>query len=77
MGSFPLECLGDFCPHKACAAFSKPQGEHQKHIVKCGKTKAGRQRYLYRTCGCTFTETQGTLFYRRRTPEDEIIETLA
>ena len=25
----------------------------------------------------TFTETKGTIFYRRRTPEDEIIDTLA
>jgi len=25
----------------------------------------------------TFTETKGTIFYRRRTPEDEILETLA
>ena len=29
------------------------------------------------TCGHTFTETKGTIFYRRRTPADEIIETLA
>lgn len=29
------------------------------------------------TCGCTFTEAKGTLFYRCHTPEDEIIEILA
>ena len=40
-------------------------------------TKAGRQRFRCKTCGDTFTETKGTIFYRRRTPEDEIIETLA
>ena len=65
--------VGDFCPNEACADDGKPQ----KNIVKCGKTKAGRQRYLCRTCGHTFTETKGTIFYRRRTPPEEIIETLA
>ena len=69
--------VGDFCPNEACADYGKQQGEQQKNIVKCGKTKAGRQRYLCRTCGHTFTETKGTIFYRRRTSADEIIETLA
>ena len=65
--------VGDFCPNEACADY----GKQQRNIVKCGKTKAGRQRYLCRTCSHTFTETKGTIFYRRRTPADEIIETLA
>ncbi len=69
--------VGDFCPKGACADYGKRQGEHQKKTVKCGKTKAGRQRYMCRTCGGTFTATKGTIFYRRRTPEDKIIETLA
>lgn len=69
--------VGDFCPNEACADYGKRQSEQQKNIVKCGKTRAGRQRYLCRTCGDTFTETKGTIFYRRRTPEGEIIETLA
>lgn len=69
--------VGDFCPNEACADYSKRQSEQQRNIVKCGKTKAGRQRYMCRTCRRTFTETRGTIFYRRRTPADEIIETLA
>lgn len=69
--------VGDFCPNEACADYGKQQGEHQRNVVKCGKTKAGRQRYLCRTCGGTFTESKGTIFYRRRTPEAEMIETLA
>ncbi len=40
-------------------------------------TKAGRQRYRCKTCGGTFTETKGTLFYRRRTSEDDILDALA
>ena len=55
----------------------KQQDKEQKNIIKFGRTKAGRQRYKCKTCGETFTETKGTIFYRRRTPEDEIIETLA
>jgi transposase-like protein len=35
------------------------------------------QRFRCRTCGKTFTATKGTIFYRKRTPEDEILETLA
>jgi transposase-like protein len=69
--------VGDFCPNEACADYGKRQGEHQHNIIKFGKTKAGRQRYKCKTCDCTFTETKGTVFYRRRTPEEEIIETLA
>jgi transposase-like protein len=46
-------------------------------IIKFGKTKAGRQRYRCQSCSRTFTETKGTIFYRKRTPQREIIESLA
>jgi transposase-like protein len=69
--------VGDFCPNKVCADYGKRQSKRQKNIVKSGKTKSGRQRYQCKSCGGTFAETRGTLFYRRRTPEDEVIETLA
>ena len=68
---------GDFCPNAACDDYGKLQDKGQKNIIKFGRTKAERQRYRCKTCGETFTETKGTIFYRRRTPEDEIIETLA
>jgi transposase-like protein len=32
---------------------------------------------MCKSCGRTFTETKGTLFYRRRVGESEIMETLA
>jgi transposase-like protein len=35
------------------------------------------QRYQCKTCNGTFTETRGTIFYRKRTPEHQILETLA
>jgi transposase-like protein len=69
--------VGDFCPNEVCPAYSKWQSDQQPHIIKFGTTKAGRQRYKCQTCGKTFTETKGTLFYRRRTPEAQIIDTLA
>lgn len=69
--------VGDFCPNKICADYGKLQSESQQNIIKFGKTDAGRQRFKCKTCGDTFTETKGTIFYRRHTPEDEIIETLA
>jgi transposase-like protein len=69
--------VGDFCPNEACRDHGKLQSEHRQNIIKFGKTQAGRQRFKCNTCGDTFTETKGTIFYRRRTPEDEIMETLA
>ena len=69
--------VGDFCPNEVCPDYGKLQGSQQYDIIKFGRTKAGRQRYKCQTCGATFTETKGTIFYRRRTSEDEIIDTLA
>ena len=69
--------VGDFCPNPACPDYGKLQSEQQRNIILFGKTKAGRQRRRCKTCNGTFVETKGTIFYRRRTPEDEIIETLA
>jgi transposase-like protein len=69
--------VGDFCPSKTCPDYGKRQSVQQHNIIKYGKTKIGRQRYKCNTCDATFTETKETIFYRRRTSEDEIIETLA
>lgn len=70
--------LGDFCPNEACPDYGKLQdGQSRPNIKKAGKTTAGVQRYQCMTCKHTFTETAGTIFYRKRTPEHEILETLA
>jgi transposase-like protein len=69
--------VGGFCPDETCPDYGKRQGNQQHNIIKYGKTRAGRQRYKCKTCDGTFTETKGTIFYRRRTSEDEIIDTLA
>lgn len=70
--------VGDFCPNPACPDHGRLQTESAvKNIKKFGKTQQGRQRYCCKSCGQTFTETKGSLFYRRRTEEKEILETLA
>ena len=66
-----LAQVGDFCPNEVCPDYGKLQSDRQGKIIEFGKTKAGRQRYQCKTCGQTFTETKGTLFYRRSTPDDE------
>ncbi len=69
---------GSFCPEKSCVDYKKVQTGTEKHnIIKYGTTKAGRQRYKCKTCEHTFTERKGTIFYRKRTKEKEIIEALA
>jgi transposase-like protein len=68
---------GDFCPNKGCPDYGKLQNDQQQNLGKFGKTRKGVQRFRCRTCGRTFTETTGTIFFRKRTPEHEILETLA
>ncbi|MCC7355384.1 MAG: IS1 family transposase [Anaerolineae bacterium] len=69
---------GDFCPNETCPDYGKLQdGVGQRNIKKVGRTRKGVQRYQCKTCNVTFTETTGTILYRKRTPEDEILETLA
>jgi transposase-like protein len=68
---------GEFCPNEACSDYGKLQNGRQQNLVKFGKTRKGVQRFRCQACGKTFTETKGTIFYRRRTPEHEILETLA
>lgn len=65
---------GAFCPNRRCEAHGKVS---EGNIIKFGRTTTGVQRYQCRLCRGTFTATRGTLFYRRRTPRKEILETLA
>lgn len=68
---------GDFCPNEACPDYGKLQDSLQPNLKKAGLTAKGVQRYQCKTCCKTFTETFGTIFYGKRTPEHEILETLA
>ena len=74
----PFAAPGDFCPNEACLDYQKLQTDQDKpNIIKAGKTRKGVQRFRCKTCGKYFVETTGTIFYRKRTPEHEILETLA
>jgi len=69
--------VGDFCSNPDCPDYGKLQQDQPvKNIIKFGKSQAGHQRFQCRTCRQTFTETKGTIFYSRRTPEDKIIRAL-
>jgi len=73
-----LANVGDFCPNEECQDYGKLQEKQSKrNITKSGCTRNGTQRYRCRTCKQTFTETKGTIFYRRRTAMEEILEVLA
>jgi len=68
----------EFCPNEACPDYGKLQKDQSKpNLKKIGFTRAGVQRYQCKSCNGTFTETRGTIFYRKRTPEHKILETLA
>jgi len=68
----------EFCPNETCPDYGKLQKDQLKpNLKKIGKTSAGVQRYQCKTYKGTFTETRGTIFYRERTPETQILETLA
>jgi len=70
--------VGDFCPNKACRDYGKLQiSQSKRNIKKHGLTENGTQRYYCKTCKQSFTATKGTIFYRRRTPVEEIVEVLA
>jgi transposase-like protein len=68
---------GDFCPNAACPDYGKLASAQQPNLERFGKTRKGVQRYRCKTCRRTFTATYGTIFYRKRTREHEILETLA
>ena len=71
-----LASPGDFCPDPVCPDYEQLR-ESGGRIIKSGHTRSGRQRYKCPTCGRTFTETRGTIFYRRRTDAEEVLECLA
>jgi hypothetical protein len=69
-----LTQVGQFCPNEACELYGDIE---TAQIIRFGKTKNGTQRYRCKNCGQTFTETHGTVFYRRQASRETILETLA
>lgn len=70
----PTVVVGTFCPNSTCKHYAKLR---QDNIIKFGRTRRGVQRYRCKSCLATFAATRGTLFYRKRTPAKDILETLA
>jgi transposase-like protein len=66
-----IATIGSFCQNEACEKYKIID---QKNMTKYGKTEKGVQRYQCKTCKKVFAETKGTMFYRFRHSEDEIIE---
>ena len=66
--------VGTFCPNKGCSQYNQVNAGN---IVRYGKNKQGRQRYRCKVCKKVFSERYGTLFYRKRTAEKDIVESLA
>jgi transposase-like protein len=73
IGMKELLHVGETCPNPECPrhGISCPET-----IIKFGHSKAGRQRYKCQVCDKTFTSTTGTVFYRRRTSPEEILNAL-
>ena len=65
---------GSFCWNPECTDYGKV---NKGNIRRFGKTRKGTQRYQCKTCKKTFTETKGTLFYRRHHSQETILECLA
>ncbi len=69
-----LTHVGTFCPNPACPNYAQSE---DATVIKHGTTAQGKQRFRCKTCGKTFNENKGTLFYRKQTQHDQILETLA
>ena len=69
-----IAIIGSFCLNEQCKDYNKI---NSGNVVKSGKTDKGVQRYICKTCKKSFTETKGTMFYRCRHTEEEIVECMA
>jgi len=74
MEKMQMATIGSFCLNEDCEDFNKL---NNKNMMKYGKTDKGVQRYRCKTCNKVFVETKGTMFYRVRHSEEEIIECMA
>lgn len=74
MSTSQLVPAGSFCWNEDCPDYGKIDGGN---IVKYGRTGKGTQRLKCKTCGKTFVENKGTIFYGLHHSQDEILECLA
>ncbi len=69
-----LARAGTFCPNPDCPDYGKV---NHGNLINYGQNRAGTPRRYCKTCKKAFAITKGTLFYRRRTPRKDILESLA
>jgi len=69
-----LARAGMFCPNPDCPDYGKV---NYGNLINYGRNRAGTPRRYCKTCKKAFAITKGTLFYRRRTPRKDILESLA
>src|SRR5437660_11555967 len=74
MEEMQIATIGSFCQNEACEDYQKV---NHGNMIKNGKTDKGVQRYLCRTCNKSFTATKGTMFYRIRHSEEEVVDCMA
>ena len=65
-----LAQVGQFCPNKACELYGDSA---TAPIMRFAKTRNGTQRCCCQCSGQTFTETYGTVFYRRQGRRETMI----
>lgn len=72
-----LAQTGDFRPNAAYPDNGKLQSDAaQANLNKIGKTPRRVLLEKCKTCGKTYAETTGTIFYRKHAQEHEILEVL-
>jgi transposase-like protein len=63
-----------FCWNQECIDYGKV---NHGNIIKFGRTAKGTQRHRCTTCGKTFVENIGTVFYGRHHSQETILKCLA
>lgn len=74
MEEMQIAKIGSFCMNESCEDYQKVD---HGNMMKNGKTEKGVQRYFCKTCKKSFTETKGTMLYRCRHTEEEIVECMS
>lgn len=64
---------GECCLNAECQDYGE---KGLGNLIKFGTTKQGQQRYRCKRCLQTYCARKGSLFYRKRTPEDTILKSL-
>ena len=65
--------VGSVCANKECEMYEQEEGAH---LISYGRSREGVQRYQCRHCLKVFNANKGTLFYRRKVSEEEIVSCL-